>query len=210
MKRTVTIACLAAALLGSAAALAQTETKPATKAAPKPDAKMEAEQKKMMDAWQKYGTPGAEHQKLKAMAGTWDAQVKMWVDPAAPAEEVAGKAEMKMILGDRFLQQEFSGSMMGQPFNGLGFVGFDNVRKKWISGWMDSTATGFYGGEGTADKSGNVITFATIATDPMTGKQRKGRDVWRLEAPNKFVFESYGPGKGGKEYKMLEITYTKK
>src|SRR5262249_59655643 len=98
MKRTVTIACLAAALLGSAAALAQTETKPATKAAPKPDAKMEAEQKKMMDAWQKYGTPGAEHQKLKAMAGPWDAQGKVWGGPAAPPEGGGGGAGMEMIL----------------------------------------------------------------------------------------------------------------
>jgi len=213
MHRRATFAFVAAALFASSAYAQSEPAKPAAGApAPvaKPDPKKEAEQKKMMEAWQKYSTPGAEHQKLKSFAGHWEATVKMWFDPAGPVEEVPGKAEMKTILGDRFLQQEFTGTMMGQPFNGIGVTGYDNVRKKWVSNWMDSTATGFYTGEGTADKTGDVITFASVATDPMTGKQRKGRDVLRLESPQKVVFESYATGKGGKEFKMLEITYTRK
>ena len=51
----------------------------------------------------KAGTPGPEHDKLKAMAGTYEAKVMMWMDPKMPPMEMVGKAENKMILGGRYL-----------------------------------------------------------------------------------------------------------
>jgi hypothetical protein len=196
----VLIACLAS---GNASAQSGAAEK-------KPDAKKMAEMQKSMEAMQAYATPGPQHEKLKRMTGTWDAAVKFWFEPGSEAQEVAGKAEMKMILADHYLQQEFSGQMMGQPFTGIGLLGYDNARKKYQSFWIDSMSTGFYSGEGTADKDGN-LTFQSSSTDPMTKKVVKGRDVWTFDGDGRFVFESYGPApRTGKMFKTLEITYTKK
>jgi hypothetical protein len=170
----------------------------------------EAEMQKMMAAFQKAGTPGPEHAKLKAMAGSYDVAVKAWLDPAVPPEESKGHAELKSIFGDRYLQQEFTGSMMGQEFSGMGIVGYNNVSKKYFSLWLDSTTTALYSGEGTADSAG-ALRFATAAWDPLSGKQRKGKDVFRAEPDGSLTFESWGTGPhGGKEFKMLEIRYTRK
>lgn len=210
------IAFLVCTLLASTPALAQApkETKPAAEAkapaAPAaPDPKQAAAMEKMMQAWQAFATPGPEHQRLKAQSGNWTAAVKMWMDPKAPPQETTGTATFKSILGDHYQLQEFTGTMMGQPFNGWNINGYDNGRKKWITFWIDSMGTGFFTGEGTADASGKVITFDTQATDPMTKKISKGRQVLRLESDTKMVVEMFEK-KAGKDVRMMEIVYTKK
>jgi hypothetical protein len=70
--------------------------------------------------------------------------------------------------------------------------------------------TGMMWAEGTASKDGNTINFTTEATDPMKKKIVKGREVIRFEGDKKHVLEMYGPSMKGKEFKMMEITYTKK
>ena len=163
-----------------------------------------------MEAWSKFAAPGPEHARFKEMAGMYSTTVKMWMDPASPPQESNGTAEFKTILGDRFSEQTFTGTFMGQPFNGMGVVGYDNVRKKYSAIWMDTTATGTYAGEGTADKAGN-ITYQMTSTDPVSGKPHKSRDVWRKVDDTTFVYETFmTPPKGGKEFKMMEITYKRK
>jgi hypothetical protein len=174
------------------------------------DSKKLAAMQKYMEAMQKAGTPGPEHEKLRALTGAYDVSVKFWSDPAAPPEEVSGKSDMKMMFGDRYHVQEFTANMMGQPFNGWGMMGYDNAAKKWFSLWIDSTSTALYRGEGTVDKSGNVITFVTEATDPMTGKVKKGKDVMTLHPDGSMTSEMWGPPPGGgKPMKTMEIRYTK-
>ncbi len=45
--------------------------------------KMTPEQQAMMEAYQKAGTPGAPHQSLAAMAGSYDVKVKAGTSPAS-------------------------------------------------------------------------------------------------------------------------------
>lgn len=182
----------------------------ATAAAKPPEGAPPAMDPKEMEAMMKYGTPGAEHQKLKSLAGSWDVQIKFWADPKAPPMEMKGKSEMKMVLGDRYLVNEFSGDMGGQPFSGIGYVAYNNVLKKYEQVWMDSQSTGFITGSGPAGKDGS-ITFTNTSTNSLRNKTDKSRDVWRIEGDKKIVSEMWmPPAKGGKEFKQLEITYTRK
>jgi hypothetical protein len=164
---------------------------------------------KTMAAMEAYGKPGAEHAKLKALEGTWDAKITFWADPKAPPQEMTGKSEMKMVM-DRYLSQQFSGDMGGMPFAGQGLVGYNNVLKKYQSTWIDNMSTGVIFGEGAPDKDGN-LSFTLTSTDPLKGKNVKMKDVWKFEGDKKMVTEMWGPPpKGGKDYKMMVIEYTKK
>lgn len=142
----------------------------------KPDPKKEAMMKKMMEAQQKYAALGPEHEALKKAAGTWTVTAQWWEDPKAPPQESTGTATFKMALGDRFLVEEFSGTMMGQPFMGMGVTGFNNMTKKYENDWRDNMMTGTMRGEGTADKTGKVITFKLTGVD-MFGKKINGKEV---------------------------------
>ena len=78
--------------------------------------------------------PGPEHKVLAKLAGAWDAQVKFH-GPAGTAES-KGTMKRAMIMGGRFLKEDFTGDMMGMKFQGMGIVGFDPAKKKYVSTWI--------------------------------------------------------------------------
>jgi len=163
----------------------------------------------MTEVYTKLGTPGAPHKMLASMAGSWDTKIKSWMEPNKPPMESKGTCEQKMILGGRFLQQEFTGDMMGSTFIGIGVTGYDNHTKKYVSTWMDSMGTAILFFEGTASSDGKTITQESHYDDPIKGPM-KWRSVTKIVNDNTHVFEMYGTAKKGKEEKMMEITYTRK
>src|SRR5271169_6616373 len=96
-------------------------------------------------------TPGAAHKKLDVLAGSWTFETKVWTDPLNPPETWTGTSEGKWVLGGRFLEQRSEWTSMGQPYSGLGYVGYDKYKKKYVSTWMDTTTTMIVNSTGTAD-----------------------------------------------------------
>lgn len=162
-----------------------------------------------MEAMKKAGMPGEQHSTLKSMAGKWKATVKFMPTPGAKVEESSGMADNTMVFGDRFLKQEFTGSMMNEPFAGMGMTGYDNTKQKFVSTWTDSMSTAVMVSEGTSDKGGKVITTIGECKDPVTKKMKKMRMVTRIEGNDKHVFENWMKDDKGKEFKSLEIVYTR-
>ena len=60
----------------------------------------------MMEAYAKFGKPGAQHKMLETMAGSWETKVKTWPQPGMPPMESTGSSQAKMIMGGRFLQDQ--------------------------------------------------------------------------------------------------------
>lgn len=206
MKKFVLLGTLALIALSVAFAAPAQEKAPA--AEPKAP-EMTAEQKAAMEAMIKAGTPGEPHKLLASMEGRWKAVVKSWQAPGAPPDVMEGTSENKMVLGGRYLKQMFKGSFAGQPFDGIGFTGFDNVTKKVQGVWMDSMSTGVMVSTGEIDASGKAIASVMTYGDPVTGKAKTSRDVVRIVGPDQHVMEMYDNGPDGKEFLMMEITYTR-
>ncbi len=131
------------------------------------------------------------------------------MEPGKPPMEDTGTSEQKMILDGRFLQQEFTGEMMGSPFSGIGFMGYDNHSGKYVSTWMDTLGTAIYFFEGTASADGKTFTQKSSYDDPVQGPV-EWRSVTRIVDDDTLEFEMYTTGKSGKEEKMAEMTYTRK
>jgi hypothetical protein len=167
---------------------------------------MDEKQKAAMEAWQKASTPGPQHQKLADMAGTWDVTIKSFEGGGEP-QVSKGKAMRKMIFGGRYLHEDYKGTYMGQPFDGMGLTGFDNVLKQFTTVWIDSMSTGVGVGTGEMDSEGKVLKTSVTYSDPMTGKATTMRQVLKMESKDLETFEMYGPGPDGKEVKMMEMTY---
>jgi len=169
---------------------------------------MTPEQKAEMEAYAKAGAPGAPHQSMASMAGTYKLSIKSWHEPGGPAMEEAGTATRKMVLDGRVLVEDVNSSMMGTPFTGQGMRGYDNVSGKYWSTWMDSMSTGLMVSEGSCDVK-KTCTFIGSWNDPVKKGPVKARMTTRWTSPTTEIFEMYGPGKDGKEMKMMEITYNK-
>lgn len=164
----------------------------------------------MMEAWAKAATPGEFHAHLKPLAGQWNNTTKWRFDASAPWMESTGKSEYKWIMDGRFLLQEVASEMMGDRFEGLGILGYDNVQKKYTSVWIDTMGTMIFTSLGSCDASGKVITLHGDYVDVMSGQKKKVRSVCRMINDNKHVFEMYDRTADGKEYMSLEVTYTRK
>jgi hypothetical protein len=167
------------------------------------------DQQAMMELWKKLGTPGEPHKLFASLAGSWTTATKEWMEPGKPPAESTGTAEMKMLLGGRFLYQEYNGQMMGQPFSGIGIDAYDNLTKKYVTAWMDSMGTGIFMMEGTASADGRTITLKGSHPEPGGGRMSH-RAIWKIVDNNTQTFDMYGTHQGGKEMKMMEITYTRK
>jgi len=163
-----------------------------------------------MEAMMKAGTPGDAHKKLNAMAGTFSADVKMWMAPGAPPTAGSGVAENSWALDGRWLEQNFTGTFMGMPFRGVGYTGYDNIKKKYVGSWMDSMSTSMMISTGTASADGKSYTFKSTMDDPMTGKSTPVKETVTVVDDDHHTLEMWGAGPDGKMFKMMEIAYTRK
>jgi hypothetical protein len=191
------------------AALALAVTAAAAQEKPKagPPA-MSAEEKAAMEAMEKMATPGPAHKPIADLAGTWDAEVTMYWGPT-PAKS-SGVSENRLVLGGRWVEQRFKSEMMGQPFEGLGYTGYDNFKKKYVGTWMDNMTTAVMVSEGTYDAAGKVMTSTSTMDDVVTGKPTVVRMTSTIVDADNHLFEMFGPGPDGKEMKQMEIHYRRR
>jgi len=172
--------------------------------------KLDPKMEEMMKKAEAACTPGAAHKLLEPLVGDWNAEVKCWMGPDAPPTITKGTAKSTWALKERFVQQEFNGEFMGKPFRGIGFTGYDNVRQKYNSVWIDDMTTTMVTSEGEAEPGGKAITFAGNYACAMTGeKHKETKQIYRIASHNKHTFEMHDPSRGDNS-KVMEITYTRK
>ncbi len=169
-----------------------------------------AKMTEMMKKMEAAGTPGDHHKALNPLIGEWKAEVKAYMSPDGPPVVSNGTSKSDWVLDGRFVSEEFKGMVMGKPFQGMGLTGFDNVKQKYVSTWMDTMSTAMMNSEGTADEAKKVFTFTSKMDCPMTGeKDMPVKLVLRITSQDNHTFEMHDPRKGEKS-KTMEITYTRK
>ncbi len=171
-------------------------------------ADMEKMKAEAMAKWQAYATPGEGHEVLAQLVGDWDYTLKYWSSAGAPPEESTGENEIEWILGKRFLEMDVEGTSMGQPFKGMGIIGYDNAKKQYISTWMDTMGTGMMSATGTYDASSKTMTETGTFNDPMSGEQTfKG--VTHFVDKDNFTYNMYINSPSGEEVLVMEIKYSR-
>ena len=173
-------------------------------AAAQPDAAMAAK----MEEMKKLGAPGENYKALEALVGKWKTSVKWWMSADGQPEVSEGTSDNQWILGGRFVQETFKGTSMGQPFEGIGILGYDNIRAEYSALWLDNMATGIMVGAGQYDAA--TLTFSKTSTMscPMTGeKNRTMRSVCKIVDKDHYTLEMFMNDKDGKEFKGMEISY---
>ncbi|HYK90591.1 MAG TPA: DUF1579 domain-containing protein [Acidobacteriota bacterium] len=176
----------------------------------KPSTPPPMDEKAAMEMMMKLATPGEAHKKLDLLVGTWNAKNTMWMDPSKPPTVSKGTSEQKWVLGGRFLEQRFEGEFMGMPFSGLGYSGYDNYKKKYIGVWMDTAGTAMMNTAGSFDRSGKVMNSTARMDDFTTGKVVTVSEKVTFVNNDEVRMEMFGPGPDGKDYRMMEIVYTRK
>ena len=161
-----------------------------------------------MAAWAEAGKPGVHHEHLAALTGTWQAETRFWMDPSAEPMVSPATLEYRMIMDGRYLEEIITSEFMGQPFEGRGLYGFNNVTGELQAVWIDDTSTGIFLYSGTINDDGTEMSLTGKYKDPTTGEWRETRSVMRISKDN-LHYVSYEV-EGTTEKKTMEITGTRK
>jgi hypothetical protein len=146
--------------------------------------------------------PGPEHDALKELEGTWDATVKFG------DMESKGTMTWKLDLGGLWLLSDFEGEFGDMKFKGRGIDGYDPIKKKYVSIWVDSMTPVPLISEGTYDKETKTTTM-TGKGPGEDGKLRDMKTVTTMKDKDNIKFTMYAV-KDGKDEKMLTIIYKRK
>jgi len=162
----------------------------------------------MMQKAMQKGAPGQHHAKLKPLVGEFSYVAKMWMEPGADAVITNGKSTNTWVLNKRFVMQQVTGDWSGQPFEGVGYIGYDNVKEEVVSMWIDSMSTGMLLGSGKMDSAGN-FDIAGSYSCPISNGQKPFKAETKITGPNTHTYATYNNGPNGKPYKAMEISYTR-
>ena len=176
-------------------------------------------QAEMMAKMMELAKLGENHKLLADMAGKWTYNIKMWMnpDPQAPPKESTGNAVVKPVMEGRYFIGDYTGKMempgadgkmKHMEFKGMSLDGYDNVKQKFVSSWVDNMGTGIMNSEGTYDPATKTFTY-TGEYEAMPGMKTKVREVIKIVDKDHHSFEYY-EDRGGQEAKTMEISYTRK
>ena len=165
-----------------------------------------------MKACTEAATPGPKHELLAQSIGVWSGKNTMWMTPTAEPVKSDCTATTTAIMDGRFTRCEVDGEMPGMgPFHGFGVYGFDNVSQKFQSTWIDNCGTGMLFGTGELSPDGKTLTWTYTYTCPITRKPTVFRQIEHHTSKDSLTVEMFGADPhSGKEFKMMEIAYTRK
>ena len=195
-----------------AAATPKRGAKPARAAAKKPASARKPkamDPEAMMAAWMKAMTPAEGHHRLAPLVGTFVARTTFWMAPGAPGDSHDGVSEHDWVLGGRFVQQRYRGTAMGMPFEGIGYTGFDNVRGKYASTWMDTMGTGIMNSVGTGKPTESQIGSVCTAWEAGAGMVEI-QGMIRIQDHDHHTFELRRKGPNGKTFRNMLVEYKRK
>jgi hypothetical protein len=178
-----------------------------------------SDEAEMMKQIEELSKLNENHKLLASLAGNWNYVIKLWMnpDPSAPPQESKGTATTKPVMGGRYFVMDAKGTIkMPGPdgkikdiqFKGMGIDGYDNVKEKFISAWIDNMTTGIELSQGTYDPATKTFTYNS-EIEPVPGMKSKVREVMKIVDNDHHTFEWY-EGQGGQERKTMEISYTRK
>lgn len=155
------------------------------------------------------GQPGEHHAHMAKLVGKWSARGKFWVAPDQPPSESLGTMVIEPALNGRFLRSEYTGEYLGTPFHGLGYDGYDNLKRKHVGMWVDDMGTTMMTFEGTCSDGGKITTMHTTVDDPVSGAPMAMRTVATVVDARTLRYETFVALADGSEFKTMEIVYTR-
>ncbi len=167
------------------------------------------ENPEFMTAMMAASSPGAPHAEIAKAAGEWNVASKMWMDPQAPPIDAAGTAKSRMVLGGRYLMEEFKSNFMGMPYEGLMLQGYDNLKQEYFTIWMDNFSTWPSISTGQIDKDGKFLSTG-IMKDISTPAGRPSKFLVQGKDKDTSLFEMFDHTPTGDEYKSFEMLYKRK
>jgi hypothetical protein len=147
--------------------------------------------------------PTEMHRWMATHHGTWDCQVEgsmgsssaTWVSEAGP--------------GGLWNLGTFKGEMMGMPFEGREFQGYDPATERFTSVWIDSWTLTPMVLEGSYDATARSMVLKGETPGP-DGQPVPMTHVTNYPDADTMVFTMHAPGPDGQPAELMKITYKRR
>jgi hypothetical protein len=149
-----------------------------------------------------------QHRELARLAGAWTVRQSFWTTPGAAPKIDEGTADFAMVLNQRHLRQSLR-IADGTNFEGLGYIGYDNVSGQFFSTWMDVNFPGLIVARGGFDEAAKAYVFhGSMTTQTPSGHEIPVKEVMTIIDPEHFKYE-YFETHEGQETLTVKIEYSR-
>ncbi len=162
-----------------------------------------------MKAYQEFMTPGPMHKWMAKLNGTWEADITSYMNPVNPDKSKATNVTTTIMNG-LYQVGDYTGNMMGMPFQGHSIMGYDNAKKIFVNTWIDNMGSGIIYMTGKYDEATKTLHLKGKQTNPMNGTDVDIREEMKFIDDNNYILVMYGSGTDGKEIKFMEGTFNRK
>lgn len=149
--------------------------------------------------------PLPQHERLAAMAGTWNIEMTSWFKPGAEGVTITGTSTIEAILNKLFIQEKIEAALNGRPLMTLSLTGFNPSTQKYEATRYSNTSPARIVETGDYDDAAKQ--FELKAAYEMAGSTWQQRTVIRVDGPDGMVATSYMSFDKVPEWKAVEIKY---
>jgi len=159
-----------------------------------------------MMAMEEAGRVTEHHKQLEVMEGKFTGQYRMWFTPDAPPMEFETTVEREWVLDGRFLNETVTSETPGGPFNGVAYIGYDNMEGRYVMVWMDNHSTAIWTMHGSMDPNEGIFRAFGTSRDPLTGHIVTSWGETDLSNADYHTSVGWAVDADGEVYKQFEMT----
>jgi len=152
---------------------------------------------------------GSPHHFLAQLVGGWIGTTKLWLEPDVLTDESPVQGSVQLVLGGRFALYLYTGSVEGEPQQGIFTFGYntlsDQYEASWVDSWHNNTAIMFC--VGSAKENGFLVLGGF--PDPNGGPDWGWRTEVELVDEDHLVITAYNISPEGGEAKATESILTR-
>ena len=167
---------------------------------------MTPEMQAEMAAWMKLAQPGDHHEHLAPFVGRWKGKVTMWMGPDQAPMVEESEADVRWLMGGRFLQWQQTGSFGDMPFEGMAIEGYNNGEERYESVWLDNFGTILLFFSGSCSDDGKHRKMTTKFADVVAGGMVDYRTEYQWIDSDHFTYSAF-MNRGDGEFRNLRIEY---
>ncbi len=149
-------------------------------------------------------TPGPHHKVLDQVIGQWECVFTSRTSPDATPVVSHGSVEREWVLGGRFVRETVRLEGDAGAFEGIGYIGFDNIDAQYRRVWMDSANTAISYDTGTYHPDAHVMHIRSGHRDPVSGRLVNTWSKLDMSVVDRHTLLIHSTDPSGRTYPALE------